>query len=121
MTNKVEEKRGRPAYKNGGKGGGWQRLSSQLASTFDRAIELHGGKEALALTLSEEISQRPLEAMRLLSTMMPKNIQHNVEVSPSDTLAAALSNVQLAISKQKEPEIIEADVIEVSPDDSPAE
>jgi hypothetical protein len=60
MTNKVEEKRGRPAYKNGGKGGGWQRLSSQLASTFDRAIELHGGKEALAVTLSEEISQRPL-------------------------------------------------------------
>jgi hypothetical protein len=53
--------------------------------------------------------------------MMPKNIQHNVEVSPSDTLAAALSNVQLAISKQKEPDIIEADVIEVSPDDSPAE
>lgn len=96
-------------------------MSSQLASTFDRAIELHGGKEALALTLSEEIRERPLEAMRLLSTMMPKNIQHNVEVSPSDTLAAALSNVQLAISKQKEPDIIEADVIEVSSDDSPAE
>ena len=113
MANKVKETRGRPAYKNGGKGGGWQRLSSQLANVFDRAIEMHGGQEALAATLSEEIERSPLEAMRLLSTMMPKNIQHNVEVSPSDTLATALSNVALALDKKKEENIIEADVIEV--------
>jgi hypothetical protein len=108
----VKETRGRKPYKNGGQGGGWQRLSSQLATVFDKAIEKHGGQDALAQTIASEIDERPIEALRLLATLMPKNINLNAEISPSDSLASALSNVQIALSQDKAERAKQADIIE---------
>ena len=117
MTKAIKETRGRKPYKNGGHGGGWQRLSSQLATVFDKAIEKHGGQDALAQTVANELSERPVESLRLLSTLMPKNINVNAELTASDSLASALSNVQIALSqdkadKAKQADIIEGDIIE---------
>jgi hypothetical protein len=88
MTKAVKETRGRKPYKNGGQGGGWQRLSSQLANVFDKAIEKHGGQDALAQTIASEIDE-----------------------SPSDSLTAALSNVQQALEVQRseKAQVIEAE------------
>ena len=114
MTNSVKETRGRKPYKNGGHGGGWQRLSSQLANVFDKAIEKHGGQDALAQTIASEIDERPIEALRLLATLMPKNINLSAEISPSDSLTAALSNVQNALELQRseKAQVIEAEFSE---------
>ena len=92
-------------------GGGWQWLSTQLANVFDKAIEKHGGQDALAQTIASEIDERPIEALRLLATLMPKNINLNAEISPSDSLTAALSNVQQALEVQRseKAQVIEAE------------
>ena len=114
MTKAIKETRGRKPYKNGGHGGGWQRLSSQLANVFDKAIDKHGGQDALAQTIANEIDERPIEALRLLATLMPKNINLNAEVSASDSLTAALSNVQQALEVQRseKAQVIEAEFSE---------
>tara|TARA_R100001510_G_C7444708_1_gene72353 strand:- start:79 stop:435 length:357 start_codon:yes stop_codon:yes gene_type:complete len=116
MTKAIKETRGRKPYKNGGNGGGWQRLSSQLATVFDKAIQKHGGHDALAQTVADELSARPVEALRLLATLMPKNINVNAEISPSDSLASALSNVQdaLELQRSEKAQIIEAEYTDKS-------
>jgi len=108
----MTEKRGRKPYKNGGQGGGWQRLSSQLATVFEKAVDKHGGQDALADTIAAELSERPIEALRLVATLMPKNINLQAEITPSESLSLALSNVQQALEVQRSESAKKIDVID---------
>lgn len=115
----MTETRGRKPYKNGGAGGGWQRLSSQLANVFEKAVDKHGGQDALAQTIADELSERPIEALRLVASLMPKSVNLQAEISPSESLSVALSNVQQALQDQKAEkksgEVIEAEFSEIDP------
>ena len=107
--NMVKNKGGRPK----GSGSPYMQLSKAMAKAFDRSVEKLGGVEAIADLLVEEMRDKNnvLPVLTVIQKYLPR--QHNVEMelSASDNLASALSNVQQALEVQRseKAQVIEAE------------
>ena len=107
--NVVKNKGGRPK----GSGSPYMQLSKAMAKAFDRSVEKLGGVEAIADLLVEEMRDKNnvLPVLTVIQKYLPR--QHNVEMelSASDNLANALSNVQQALEVQRseKAQVIEAE------------
>ena len=107
--NVVKNKGGRPK----GSGSPYMQLSKAMAKAFDRSVEKLGGVEAIADLLVEEMRDKNnvLPVLTVIQKYLPR--QHNVEMelSASDNLASALSNVQQALEVQRseKAQVIEAE------------
>jgi hypothetical protein len=108
----VKNKGGRPK----GSGSPYMQLSKAMAKAFDRSVEKLGGVEAIADLLVEEMRDKNnvLPVLTVIQKYLPR--QHNVEMelSASDNLASALSNVQNALELQRseKAQVIEAEFSE---------
>ena len=107
--NVVKNKGGRPK----GSGSPYMQLSKAMAKAFDRSVEKVGGVEVVADLLVEEMRDngKILDVLKVVQSYLPR--QHNVEMelSASDNLASALSNVQSALELQRseKAQVIEAE------------
>jgi len=103
----VKKKGGRP------KGtGGYQQLSGLLAKAFDKSISKAGGIERVSELVAAEIEARPLEALKVIGSFIPRNINVDMAVSPSDSLAEALANVQAVMLSNNAAKVIDAEPVD---------
>jgi len=88
-------------------------LSRAMATVFDKTVDKVGGADAIADLLVTEMTEngKVLDVLKVVQSYLPR--QHNVEMelSASDNLASALSNVQNALELQRseKAQVIEAE------------
>ena len=106
MANISKRPVGRPP-----KTGGWQKISTRMASEWADACGLLETKHntTLADVMSDAIVASPLEALRVLSSYIPKNVDVtlNAEGNFSDALLRAS---ELMRSEEATPAIIDVEV-----------
>ena len=103
----------------------YAQLSKSLGAAFDLSVQKVGGIDAVADLLVEQMRDegKILDVLKVVSGYLPRQHAIGVELSASDSLSDALSNVQLALQNQKsdkskaESEIIDAEFSDVT--DSP--
>jgi len=95
----VKNKGGRPK----GSGSPYMQLSKAMARAFDRSVEKVGGVEVVADLLVEEMRDngKVLDVLRVVQSYLPRQHSVEMELSASDNLASALSNVQDALELQR--------------------
>ena len=113
MTGKVSK---RPVGRPPKSGSPYQQLSKAMATVFDKTVDKVGGADAIADLLVTEMTEngKVLDVLKVVQSYLPR--QHNVEMelSASDNLASALSNVQNALELQRseKAQVIEAEFSE---------
>ena len=113
MSAKVSK---RPVGRPPKSGSPYMQLSKAMATVFDKTVDKVGGADAIADLLVTEMTEngKVLDVLKVVQSYLPR--QHNVEMelSASDNLASALSNVQSALELQRseKAQVIEAEFSE---------